>query len=126
MYKREIKRERPAGISDEEWEIAQYGLPPKYDGSRFRRPLPEDGPSPEYPEPPVRGDEETDLYPVPAPRRPDKGGVERLLEGLGERFGTEEILIVALILILAGSGGDGCDDPQDVVLLLALLLIVGR
>ena len=48
-----------------------------------------------------------------------------LIESLGDRLGTEEILILALILILSGSGGGECEDAGDVILLLALLLILG-
>ena len=55
----------------------------------------------------------------------DRGKIERLIESLGERLGTEEILILALILILSGSGGGECEDAGDVILLLALLLILG-
>ncbi len=136
MYSRYAKRGGD-GLSDEEREIAKYGLPPKYDGNRFRRPpRGEDRPGP-GPLPP----EETGERPRPprfpperapgphrgdnSPHRGDGGKIERLIESLGDRLGTEEILILALILILSGSGGGECEDAGDVILLLALLLILG-
>ncbi len=138
MYSRNLKKS--GGLAAEEIEIAKYGLPPKYDGSRFRRaPEPEDGgwesdPAPdEVPEegrepapretngaPPSRRDGDRSLR-----RDGDRGKIERLIEGLGERLGTEELLILGLILILSGAGGGECEDAGDVILLLALLLILG-
>ena len=132
MYSRYVKK--GGGLTEEEREIAKYGLPPKYDGNRFRRPPRdedrEDGPKP-GPTPP----EETGESPrpprfqperAPGPHRDGEGGkIERLIESLGDRLGTEEILILALILILSGSGGGECEDAGDVILLLALLLILG-
>ena len=130
MYSRYVKKGGD-GLSEEEREIAKYGLPPKYDGNRFRRPprdedRPEPGPTlPEEeggrPRPPRFPPER-----APGPHRDGEGGkIERLIESLGERLGTEEILILALILILSGSGGGECEDAGDVILLLALLLILG-
>ena len=43
MYSRYVKKGGD-GLSDEEREIAKYGLPPKYDGNRFRRPPPDERP----------------------------------------------------------------------------------
>ena len=138
MYSRNLKKS--GGLAAEEIEIAKYGLPPKYDGSRFRRASePEDGgwesdPAPdEVPEegrepaprgtngaPPSRRDGDGSLR-----RDGERGKIERLIEGLGERLGTEELLIIGLILILSGAGGGECEDAGDVILLLALLLILG-
>ncbi len=144
MYSRNTKR--GDGLSDEEREIAKYGLPPKYDGNRFRRPPPDGDRGPDGPTPAPPGDHAFPAPPPPPPAgkprphddgslrplgdrslRPlgDRGKIERLIESLGERLGTEEILILALILILSGSGGGECEDAGDVILLLALLLILG-
>jgi len=128
MYSRNTKR--GDGLSDEEREIAKYGLPPKYDGNRFRRPPPDGDRGPDGPTPAPPGDHAFPAPPPPPPAgkpRPhdDGGKIERLIESLGERLGTEEILILALILILSGSGGGECEDAGDVILLLALLLILG-
>ena len=60
--------------------------------------------------------------------QPDAGGAGCLAvlvdvgEGLGEKLGSEELMILSLILILSAAGGDGCDSPGEVILLLALLL----
>ena len=146
MYSRYVKKGGD-GLSEEEREIAKYGLPPKYDGNRFRRPTrDEDRPEPE-PRPPEEEEERPrpprfphEAAPGPhrdsdgssrrdgdgSPRRDGDGGkIERLIESIGERLGTEEILILALILILSGSVGGECEDAGDVILLLALLLILG-
>ncbi|MBR7033438.1 MAG: hypothetical protein IKI03_07415 [Clostridia bacterium] len=146
MYSRNLKKS--GGLAAEEIEIAKYGLPPKYDGSRFRRaPEPEDGgwesdPAPD--EVPEEGREPAPRGTNGAPpshrdgdgslrrdgdgslrRDGERGKIERLIEGLGERLGTEELLIIGLILILSGAGGGECEDAGDVILLLALLLILG-
>ncbi|MBQ1502933.1 MAG: hypothetical protein IIZ35_02925 [Clostridia bacterium] len=141
MYSRYVKKGGD-GLSEEEREIAKYGLPPKYDGNRFRRP-PRDEDREDRPGPGPRPPEEAGERPTPprfphgaapgphrdgdaSPHRDGDGGkIERLIESLGERLGTEEILILALILILSGSGGGECEDAGDVILLLALLLILG-
>ena len=133
MYSRNTRRGED-GLSDEEREISKYGLPPKYDGNIFRRPPPREdsddrgdrkpGPPHGAPDRPGRPIPPPDGAGKPAPHG-DGGKIERLLEGLGERLGTEEILILALILILSGSGGGECEDAGDVILLLALLLILG-
>ena len=143
MYIRNAKRSGTDGLTDEEREIAKYGLPPKYDGSRFRTPpdsvgAEEDGsidtavpaaPETESREPAVRSPHEAGKArrdgDGPPSRNGDGGKMERLIDGLGERLGTEEMLILALILILSGSGGGECEDAGDVILLLALLLILG-
>lgn len=112
-------RRKQSGLSEEEMEIARYGLPPKYDGNRFRRdPEPE-----EYKEDEAETVEET----VVAPSGPgaDRRGLERLKRELGARLGSEELFIIALILILSGPHGDEGESASDVILLLALLLTVG-
>ena len=134
MYSRYVKKGGD-GLSDEEREIAKYGLPPKYDGNRFRRPPPderseEDGRAPgRFPPEPEGERPHLPHFPPEKGRGPhrdgDGGKIERLIESLGERLGTEEILILALILILSGSEGGECEDAGDVILLLALLLIMG-
>ncbi len=141
MYSRNMKRGGD-GLSDEEREIAKYGLPPKYDGSVFRRPLPPDGTEdgreedrapheepigrPAPPRRPHGGPPAEHLNGDGSPRPNGEGGkIDGLIESLGERLGAEEMLILALILILAGSGGGECEDAGDAILLLALLLILG-
>lgn len=130
MYSRNLKKS--GGLAAEEIEIAKYGLPPKYDGSRFRRaPEPEDGGWESDPAPDEVPEEGREPAPretngaLPSRRDGDRGKIERLIEGLGERLGTEELLILGLILILSGAGGGECEDAGDVILLLALLLILG-
>ncbi len=132
MYSRYAKKSGD-GLSEEEREIKKYGLPPKYDGNRFRRPPRDedpDGGSDRGPFPPDRPEEppRPPRFPpegAPGPHRGDGGKIERVIESLGERLGSEELLILALILILSGSGGGECEDAGDVILLLALLLILG-
>ncbi|MBR3423546.1 MAG: hypothetical protein IKG80_03550 [Clostridia bacterium] len=132
MYSRNMRK--GGELSEEEREIAKYGLPPKYDGNRFRRPPSDERPEEDGREPGPFPPEEADR-PIPPHFPPERGRgphrdgdgrkIERLIESLGERLGTEEILILAPILILSGSGGGECEDAGDVVLLLALLLIMG-
>ena len=140
MYSRNQRRVSEDGLTEEEREIARYGLPPKYDGTRFRRnraPVQtDDGPFVDEPADP--GEERDDYPPLrrgsgtegadadgDADGDGDGGKLSKLVEGLGERLGSEEMIILALILLLSGTGGD-CENPSDVILLLALLLLTGR
>lgn len=133
MYSRNQRRVSEDGLTEEEREIARYGLPPKYDGTRFRRgraaePTDDDSPADEAPTAPAVSE---DGYP-PLRRGADAedahgdgGKLSKLVEGLGDLLGSEELFILALILLLSGTGDD-CENPSDVILLLALLLLTGR
>ena len=124
VYSRNTKRDGEA--SDADFGLTGYRLPPRYDGSRFRRYPPVSPPAAERPRerPPERPPEKPpEKRPEPAPR-PGKDGALRLIRGLfGDRLGQEELMILTLILILSAAGGDGCDSPGETVLLLALLLL---
>ncbi len=127
MYSRNTRRDGRDGLTEEEREIARYGLPPKYDGTRFVR-----GAPPEREQKTAADrygtDDETGIVPSPpraAEDPDDRGRIEKLVEGLGEKLGGEEFFILALILLLSGSG-DGCEDASDVIVLLVLLLLVGK
>ena len=125
VYSRNTKSDGEA--KDTDFGLTGYRLPPRYDGSRFRRfpPLP--------PKPPERPPEKPPEKPQARPPekshgegpRPDKDGAYRLIRGIfGDRLGSEELMILSLILILSAAGGDGCDSPGEIILLLALLLLV--
>lgn len=92
---------------DDGYELYDFGLPPRYDGNRFRRTSrihsEEKKPCP----PDIVYDEKAEASP------------DGILHRLGEKLGEEELLIIALMLAVA-SGGAPCD---DVLLLLAFLLI---
>ena len=100
--------------------LTGFRLPPRYDGSRFRRSPPHERPPEGRPAPPPARPPEK---PPAGPPRPDEDGArERIRSLFGEKLGSEELMILSLILILSAAGGDGCDSPGEVILLLALLL----
>lgn len=133
-------------MSDEEYELYRYNIPPRYDGSRFRAGNmheslndreDSDFFSEEHAADAVDTDstddsdcedsaEETALCNTEtAPscksdENEEKGELIRgLMSKLHDRFGSEELLITALILIIADGENSG-----DVLLFLALLLAV--
>ena len=159
MYSRNSQQGRDtySEVTDEEYELFGYNLPPKYDGSRFRNrknirptvPLDESDYN-------ITNDElentievhETDIIDDECAgcktevsiedgvcnkdsdeqknekicNKEQKGsGIEGIIHHLGERFGNEEILIIALILLIASDFNSS--ESGDVILLLALLLI---
>ncbi len=138
MYSRnqgrgQSRRDYGYELSDEEYEMYKYNLPPKYDGSRFRRgsrrepTIVVESPVPvEEVSQPFQRAEEVGL-PAPieeavhtpvevetTPVREEKGGP---LSSLVGAIGYEELLIISLILAIAGG-----DDSGDALLLLAVLL----
>ena len=120
MYSRNGRSE---GGDAPDFGLTGYRLPPRYDGSRFRRNPPPERPPAEKPAP-ERPPEKPPTRPPERPPRPEGDGVKKLIGSLfGEKLGGEELMILSLILILSASGGDGCDSPGEVILLLALLLL---
>ncbi len=133
-------------ISDEEYEIYKYNLPPKYDGSRFRRNR-QKGRRLEPEVPPenyeIVTERDAETEPVgenmsesepcgelgdnvtetdtPVDREeeclPQKLDKQSHLPRILSDIGYEELLIIALILAIAGG-----DNGGDVLLLLAVLL----
>lgn len=113
MYSRNGRGE---GENAPDFGMTGFRLPPRYDGSRFRRSPPPERPPEGRPAPPPE-------KPPAGPPRPDEDGArERIRSLFGEKLGSEELMILSLILILSAAGGDGCDSPGEVILLLALLL----
>lgn len=53
----------------------------------------------------------------------EHGPFDKLLSHIGGKIGSEEFLIISLILLL--SGENGAEDSGDIILLLALLLLAG-
>ena len=105
----------------EEYELYAYNLPPNYDGSRFRRRT-NYKPKPHIAEATrvkaeihsndkSEANENDSVHEVPH--------IVRILESFGKMPGNEDLLIIALILILAG---EGCS--SDTLLLLTLLLLL--
>ena len=105
----------------EEYELYAYNLPPNYDGSRFRRK--------ERKKPVVRDSsvqENSQKHPsVPHAPLTDEnptvktGGMEYLKDLMSKKIGSEEMLIIALILILGAE-----NDHSDTLFLLTLLLFI--
>lgn len=133
-------------VSEEEYELYKYNLPPKYDGSRFRtrrnqrrrfdareerdrvrkthdypEVLPEEIPEKEE-KIETYAEDVTAVVEEPQ-KKHDPGSIEKLLGHIGDKFGSEELLIISLIIFLAGESG--AEDSGDIILLLALLLIAG-
>ena len=132
-------------MSPDEYELYRYSLPPRYDGNRFRRKrVPREGEersrgtSAEDPQEHVsstvereRGRrsealerlseaEDEGAHVIPSSREGGTG-LWDILKGFGKSLGYEEILIIAIILIVAHDG----ESSGDVVLLLSLLLLAG-
>ncbi len=128
MYSRNGRPENAE--QSREFGLRGYKLPPRYDGSRFSR-----EPPPEKSHAEQSGTAGDWLPEKPAKASPERGthtdgdGAYRMIRGLfGDRLGSEELLILSLILILSAPGGDdpgenGCSSPVEVILLLALLLL---
>ena len=105
----------------EEYELYAYNLPPNYDGSRFRRK--------ERKKPVVRDssvqENSQKHHSVPHAILTDEhptvktGGMEYLKDLMSKKIGSEEMLIIALILILGAE-----NDHSDTLFLLTLLLFI--
>ncbi|MCQ2455934.1 MAG: hypothetical protein MJ096_01110 [Clostridia bacterium] len=100
MYSRNKSGE---AYAEDAYDLFDYGLPPKYDGSRFRRP---------------RGD-------VVESEISAETGTDGIVQRLGEKLGEEELLIIALMLAVS-SGGAECEARRDDVLLLLAFLLICR
>ena len=110
-------------VSDDEYELYRYNLPPRYDGSRFRH-------RPEAPEEDVSVGKKASVTPEEAcsssaenssasPANACKAAPSHVfsLSDLTPR-GYEDILIICLILLISEKG----ESTYDVTLLLLLLL----
>ncbi len=144
MYRRnqsrEYEREKFGGgiddISEDEQELYRYDLPPKYDGSRFRRAEMRD--TRNYPSSvdveakeeydfttaeEERSDTLTDAKELNEPKRSefasDSAGNSDLIKSLASMLGYEEVLLIALLLILSEDGRCG----GEIILLLTILLL---
>ncbi len=119
-------------LCDDECELYRYNIPPRYDGSRFRRSrstahsgagLSENKCYDEHCVASV--DISEPVSPAAENDTREEGqcdGAEQgsLISRLGISIGSEELLIIATALAIAGGDGRG-----DVLLLLALLLVAG-
>lgn len=132
------------GLGPEEYEMYRYNIPPRYDGSRFRRTSGQGYKSESKrdsqassekqcaTEPSCRGESECseDTQSINEQRSPcesehsvslrDEAKREGILQRMREGIGGEELLIISLILIIAG-----CEDGGEVLLFLLLLLLNG-
>lgn len=114
------------GTVFEDEDLGVYNLPPRYDGSRFRRRSREEScrRCEEYEAPAITqcpsDTSETEACSLEEtsakPCKSDSEGVLRFLEGMG----GEELLIISLILTVAGG-----DDSGELLLFLILLLLHG-
>ncbi len=127
MYSRNNRRSQsaPYGMTDEEYELYKYSIPPKYDGSRFRRHV--------IPDIAVEDksdakDESTETFteiiePIPTENTEDsivktEKPPESIVSGIFEKLGSEELLIISLVLAVAGG-----EESGELILILILLLL---
>ena len=110
-------------LSDDEYELYRYNLPPRYDGNRFRkRPAKAQHVRSSPPEPANTLSNTSKLIPKDSEcdRHPPQKNPSTIFSRLGNSLGYEEILIISLILLIS----DSDQASGDVILFLALLLLV--
>ena len=124
------------GMSSEEYELYRYNIPPRYDGSRFRgnnrcvdcshhRAIEETVDEVTACECDMTNESSDNCVCAPCDTKEeencsDSEGSENVLSKLLKNFGSEELLILSIILTIAGG-----EDSGELLLILVLLLLNG-
>ena len=115
-------QEESADMSDEEYELYRYNLPPRYDGNRFRHQIPHQKKAANdtsKPSVPAKATDRQNTEKSAEPS-PDSDATETRVQSshLLTSKGYEDVLIICIVLLIT----EKSDSTYDVILLLLILL----